>query len=100
MAWRTGKTRVVAVRVRGEAPADIELSFDPTGLAPGAVRQSTPSRFEIDRDRVMIRGAAAGEFTVEFEELPGAVPILVAIRAGGAAVSGDLPSPQAVARLR
>jgi hypothetical protein len=94
VAWRSGSSRWLRLRVTSRGPAEIELRFDPARLAPVAVRRSDPaSRVTLDPGRVLIRAASGGDFTFELGERSASEPIQVSVRAGGGTVTDALPAP-------
>jgi hypothetical protein len=94
VAWRSGSSRWLRLRLEGRTPTEIELRFDPGALSPVAVRQSNhASRVALDPGRVLIRAGSGGEFTFELGERSTSEGIQVSVRAAGGTVTDVLPAP-------
>ena len=97
VAWRVGESRLARFQVRG-GPAEIELRFDPAGLAPTAFRQAPlgVSPVQMEAGRVVFQASSGGEYSIEFLESGSPSPPLgVTVRAEGREAKGDLAAPAA-----
>jgi hypothetical protein len=92
--WRSGSSRWLRLLVQSPSGSEIEMRFDPAGLAPVALRQSDQaSRVALGPGRVLIRAASSGEFTFELGERSGSEAIQVFVRAAGRTVTDEIPAP-------